>query len=29
MNTLIHPDTLYEINRLYQQERLANGQPKK
>ena len=29
MNMLLHPDTLYEINRLYQEERLATGQPKK
>ena len=29
MNTLIHPDVLYEINRLYQKERLALGQPRK
>jgi len=29
MNMLIHPDVLYEINRLYQKARLAQGQPKK
>lgn len=29
MNMLLHPDTLYEINRLYQEERLAHCQPKK
>ncbi len=29
MNTLIHPDILYKINRLYQEERLAHGQPQK
>jgi hypothetical protein len=29
MNTLIHPDVLYEINRLYLEERLAQRQPKK
>lgn len=29
MNMLMHPDILYKINRLYQEECLAQGQLKK